>query len=196
MRNFLIKLLVALSVVGMTFAEEKKEENLQSIVLGGGCFWCVEAVYVQLDGVKTAESGYMGGLVEDPTYEQVCSGTSGHIEVVKVTYDANTISLSEILEWFWKAHDPTTKDRQGNDKGPQYASVIFYETAAEKEVVEVSKKSAQGDFDEPIVTYVRPAEVFYPAEDYHQNYYNLNKDKDTYCKYVITPKMEKLKLDK
>jgi len=199
MKNLLIKLLIALSVIGMSVAEEenkevKAEEELQSIVLGGGCFWCVEAVFAKLDGVRAAESGYMGGHQLNPTYEQVCSGRSGHIEVVKVTYNPRIISTIDILNWFWKAHDPTTKDRQGNDKGPQYASAIFYENEAQKVISETSIQFAQNDFENPIVTYVRPVEKFYPAESYHQDYYALNKKTDSYCRFVITPKMKKLKL--
>ena len=173
-----------------------KDKSQETITLGAGCFWCVEAVYLQIEGVESAVSGFMGGHIKNPTYEQVCSKLSGHIEVVQLKYDPEVVDTETILAWFWKMHDPTTKDRQGNDKGPHYASAIFYHTEAQKSLAEVSMKEAQKNFKNPIVTYLREAETFYPAEDYHQNYYNLNKNKNPYCQYVISPKLEKLKLEK
>ena len=182
--------------MGMTMADDAKEnKELEILTLGGGCFWCVEAVFLKLDGVDSAVSGYMGGHVKNPTYEQICTKKTGHIEIVQVKYDKDVISTQEILAWFWKAHDPTTKDRQGGDSGPQYASAVFYENEEQKKIVEASLEAAQEDFKNPIVTQVRKAETFYPAEDYHQNYYDLNKSKNPYCRYVITPKLKKLKLD-
>lgn len=176
-------------------AEEQKEEKIETLTLGAGCFWCVEAVYAKLDGVQSATSGYMGGHVKNPTYEQVCSKQSGHIEVVQVKYDTSKISTQEILAWFWKAHDPTTKDRQGADRGPQYASAIFYENDDQKSVIDASIQVNQSDFKDPIVTQVRKAEIFYLAEAYHQDYYKLNKSSNSYCRFVITPKLKKLDLE-
>lgn len=163
--------------------------------LGAGCFWCIEAAYRQLDGVYSATSGYMGGTVSDPTYEQICSGDSGHAEVVRVVFNPLKISYAKILSWFWKLHDPTTLNRQGNDVGTQYRSVIFVESEAQKKLAEASKAEAKGEFSDPIVTEITQASAFYPAENYHQNYYNENKSKNPYCRFVIEPKLKKLKLD-
>lgn len=193
MKRLLLNLLLGLSVSQFVMSEEK--DNLEKITLGGGCFWCVEAVFTRLDGVDSAVSGYMGGHKENPTYRQVTGKKTGHIEVVQVNYNPDVITTEKILEWFWQAHDPTTKDQQGNDKGPQYASAIFYENEEQKELAEASIKSAQKDFKNSIVTQLRKAEVFYPAEDYHQDYYDLNKNKDSYCRFVIEPKLDKLKLE-
>ena len=185
--------LIKLLLTGLTMS---LSANTETITLGAGCFWCVEAVYHKLDGVQSAVSGYMGGHVDNPTYEQVCGKKSGHIEVVQVKYDSEKVSTEEILAWFWKLHDPTTKDRQGNDEGPQYASAIFYHSPEQQRIAQASLEAAQPDFAALIVTYVREAETFYPAEDYHQNYYELNKSRNPYCRYVIAPKMKKLNLDK
>lgn len=163
--------------------------------LGAGCFWCIEAAYRQLDGVYSATSGYMGGTVNDPTYEQICSGDSGHAEVVRVVFNPLKISYAKILSWFWKLHDPTTLNRQGNDVGTQYRSVIFVESEAQRKSAEASKVEAKGEFSDPIVTEITQASAFYPAENYHQNYYNENKSKNPYCRFVIEPKLKKLKLD-
>lgn len=172
----------------------KVPEQHDVITLGGGCFWCVEAVYQQLEGVHAATSGYMGGHVENPTYEQVCSKTSGHVEVVQLKFDPEIIPLEDILAWFWELHDPTTKDRQGADVGPQYRSAIFFGNDGQKAIAEASLKAAQEHFDKPIVTEIRKAPTFYPAEDLHQNYYFLNKNSNGYCRAVIQPKLKKLKL--
>ena len=169
-------------------------EKHETITLGGGCFWCVEAVYQQLEGVYSAVSGYMGGHVKDPTYEQVCSKTTGHVEVVQLKFDPEVIPLEDILAWFWELHDPTTKDRQGNDVGPQYRSAIFYADDAQKKAAESSLRDAQAHFSKPIVTEIREAVTFYPAEEVHQNYYFLNKRSNGYCRVVIKPKLKKLKL--
>ena len=184
------------SVEGESEVETIVEPKMDSIVLGGGCFWCIEAACQRLEGVESAVSGYMGGHVKNPTYEQVCSKKSGHIEVVRVIFDANKISTESLLDWFWKMHDPTTKDRQGNDKGPQYASAVFYNSEQQQRVVEASIEANQQHFKDPIVTVVKKCETFYPAEAFHQDYYNLNKKTNSYCKYVITPKLQKLSLDK
>ena len=164
------------------------------ITLGAGCFWCVEAALNQLDGIDSAISGYMGGHVENPTYEQVCTKQTGHVEVVQVNYDESSISTEKLLDWFWRLHDPTQPDGQGADIGPQYLTTIFYEDEAQKELAEASMKQAQEKFDRPIATKLRPAETFYPAEDYHQDYYFQNKSRNGYCQMVITPKLEKLGL--
>ena len=166
----------------------------ETITLGAGCFWCVEAVYQQLEGIYSAESGYMGGHIENPTYEQVCSKTSGHIEVVQLKFDPKLISTEDILAWFWELHDPTTRDRQGNDVGPQYRSVIFYGNDEQKKIAEASKEAAQEHFKNPIVTDIRKAETYYPAEKDHQDYYFLNKNNNGYCRFVIQPKLKKLRL--
>lgn len=162
--------------------------------LGSGCFWCTEAVFQQLKGVRKVESGYSGGRVKNPTYEQVCTGASGHAEVVQVTYDPKAVSYPELLEVFWRSHDPTTKDRQGNDTGPQYRSVIFYHSPRQKELAERyrQKIDSAGVFPAPVVTEVVAFEEFYPAEQYHQNYY-ANNPRQGYCRVVIGPKLEKLR---
>jgi peptide-methionine (S)-S-oxide reductase len=160
--------------------------------LGGGCFWCTEAVFQRLRGVDNVVSGYSGGSVKNPTYKQVCTGTTGHAEVIQITYDPKLISFVELLEVFWKTHDPTTKNRQGNDKGPQYRSVVFYHTAEQKELAEKYKQKldAAGAFDAPIVTEIVPFAEFYPAEAYHQNFF-VDHPGHGYCAAVIRPKMEK-----
>ena len=163
---------------------------------GAGCFWCVEAVLQQLDGVIEVTSGYMGGEVLSPTYKQVCSGTTGHAEVVQVTFDPKRVSYEYLLEYFWKLHDPTTLNRQGNDVGTQYRSAIFYHSEAQREAAEKSKRAAgeSGNFSDPIVTEITEAELYYKAEGYHQDYYRLNKQQP-YCRYVIVPKLQKLGME-
>jgi len=170
-------------------------EGAEVITLGAGCFWCTEAVFQQLPGVRAAISGYMGGHVPNPSYEQICDGETGHAEVTRIVYDPAKAPLEKVLETFWKMHDPTTKDRQGADVGPQYRSAIFYETEAQREVAEKSKAAAQGKFGEQIVTEIEKAGVFYPAEQYHQDYYRLNKLRNPYCKVVIAPKLDKLGME-
>lgn len=165
------------------------------ITLGGGCYWCVEAVFQQIEGVHSVTSGFMGGHVRNPSYEEVCGKQSGHIEVIRVVYNPDKLSLGDALAWFWAAHDPTTKDRQGGDVGPQYASVIFYENESDKAIAEASKENAQSEFTRPIVTEIRPADSFYLAPESHQDYYFQNKNQG-YCQFVIKPKLEKLKLQR
>jgi peptide-methionine (S)-S-oxide reductase len=172
----------------------KVPEGSEVITLGAGCFWCIEAAYKQLDGVHAAVSGYMGGTVADPTYEQVTEGTTGHAEVVQVVFDPKKITAEKILAWFWDLHDPTTLNRQGADVGTQYRSAIFYHSDAHKTLAEASKKAAQANFKDPIVTEITKAATFYPAENYHQDYYFQNKSKNGYCRVVIEPKLKKLKL--
>lgn len=162
--------------------------------LGGGCFWCLEAVYDELQGVVAVESGYAGGTVPNPTYRQVCSGTTGHAEVVQVTFDPEQISYREILEVFIQIHDPTTLNRQGADVGTQYRSVIFYHDEGQKATAEemISQLEASGKWRDPIVTEVAPFEAFYRAEDYHQEYYQHNQNQP-YCRVVIAPKLKKFR---
>jgi peptide-methionine (S)-S-oxide reductase len=169
-------------------------DGLETATFGAGCFWCVEAVFQRLKGVKTVVPGYTGGHVEHPTYGQVSSGTTGHAEVAQLTYDPQVISYPELLEVFWQTHDPTTLDRQGADVGPQYRSAIFYHTPGQKAFAEQYKQEldASGAFPRPIVTEIVPMDTFYEAENYHQNYYNLNSSQP-YCSFVIAPKVEKLK---
>ncbi len=162
----------------------------ERIVLGGGCFWCIEAVYRNVKGVLSAVSGYAGGKRPNPSYEQVCTGVSGHAEIVDISYDADVISLSEILEIFFVIHDPTTLNQQGADKGTQYRSVIYYENDIQKNVIEQSIEKAQQNYADKIVTEVSPLPEVYPAEPYHQNYYNLNSSQG-YCQVVIAPKLQK-----
>ena len=167
----------------------------QSIAtLGGGCFWCLEAVYQQLDGVERVVSGYAGGHVENPTYEQVCGKKTGHVEVVQVTFDPARVSYRDVLEVFFSIHDPTTKDRQGNDAGPQYRSAIFYHDDEQRQVAEsiIAELAAEHAFDAPIVTELKPFERCYSAEQYHQNYYAQNSSQP-YCAYVISPKIAKFR---
>jgi peptide-methionine (S)-S-oxide reductase len=170
------------------------EESTREIAtLGAGCFWCIEAVLLQIDGVLAVRPGYMGGHVEEPTYEQVCTGRTGHAEVVQVELDPRRLPYAALLAWFWRLHDPTTKDRQGNDVGPQYRSVIFTHSDAQRAAAEASLLVAQADFRAPIVTEIVPATVFWEAEEYHRDYYRQNP-RQGYCRYVIAPKLEKLGL--
>jgi peptide-methionine (S)-S-oxide reductase len=162
----------------------------ERIVLGGGCFWCIEAVYRNVKGVLCAVSAYSGGARPNPTYENVCSGATGHAEVVDISYDADIISLFDILDIFFVIHNPTTLNSQGADKGTQYRSVIYYENEAQKEVIEASIVKHQKEFADTIVTEVSPLGEVYPAEPYHQNYYNLNAQQG-YCQVVIAPKLQK-----
>lgn len=165
--------------------------GLELATLGGGCFWCIEAVFERLDGVKSVTSGYAGGTVPNPTYEQVCTGKSGHAEVAQIAFDPKKITFEQLLETFWEAHDPTTLNRQGADTGTQYRSVIFYHNEAQKIAAEKSKKAAQAHFAAPIVTELAPLTQFYKAENYHQDYFR-NNPRAPYCAYVIRPKLEKL----
>ena len=158
--------------------------------LGGGCFWCTEAIFQMLPGVKSVASGYAGGVTEDPTYEEVCTGRTGHAEVIQVAFDPERVSFEKILEVFWEAHDPTTLNRQGNDAGTQYRSIILYNSRAQKEAAEKSKAAAQQHFSSPIVTEIVPLQKFYPAEEYHQDYYRSNPNQG-YCRAIIRPKVEK-----
>ncbi|MEN9414873.1 MAG: hypothetical protein RLZ62_1177 [Bacteroidota bacterium] len=160
--------------------------------LGGGCFWCVEAVYQELRGVLKVESGYTGGRISNPTYREVCSGMTGHAEVVQVTFDPAQVSYADVLRVFFTVHDPTTLNRQGNDVGTQYRSVIYYHSEQQRETAEAIKKEASEAWDDPIVTEISAMETFYKAEEYHQNYYRDNPNQG-YCSYIITPKVKKFR---
>ena len=162
--------------------------------LAGGCFWCLEAVYKELRGVERVVSGYAGGRVENPTYQQVCSGATGHAEVVQVTFDPRAVSYRELLEVFFAIHDPTTLNRQGGDVGTQYRSAVFYHTPAQREAAEqlMAELTADGVWDAPLVTEVVPLERFYPAEEYHQDYFERNPFQP-YCRAVVAPKVSKLR---
>lgn len=191
-------LLVALAPLARAANPVKTESNsdkpsaTQHITFGGGCFWCIEAVFQRLKGVKAVASGYAGGEVPNPTYKQVCTGDTGHAEVVQLEYDPAEVSFETLLKVFWAAHDPTTLNRQGADHGTQYRSVIFYENDEQKSAAEKSKVAAQAEFKDPIVTQIAPLTKFYKAEDYHQNYFNENSDRNPYCSVVIRPKLQKL----
>jgi peptide-methionine (S)-S-oxide reductase len=170
------------------------QRSLEVATLGGGCFWCLEAVFEQLRGVKEVVSGYSGGEVPNPTYEQVCTGRTGHAEVVQVTFDPQVISYREILEVFFDVHDPTTLNRQGADVGPQYRSVILYHSPRQKDVAEavIQQLNEAGIWDKPIVTEVEPYEAFYRAEAYHQRYFEQNP-RQPYCRAVVAPKVAKFR---
>lgn len=205
MKTFIQTSLLALGTL-LSCASPAKENNhmtqqettptpqagLEVITFGAGCFWCVEAVFQQVEGVTKVQSGYMGGKIKNPTYREVCSGLTGHAEVCQVTYDPKKVSVPELLEVFWKTHDPTTLNRQGADVGTQYRSAVFYHNDEQRRLAEAYKKKLDesGAFANRIVTEISPASAFYVAEDYHQNYYNENGEAP-YCQFVIKPKLEK-----
>lgn len=164
----------------------------ERLTLGGGCFWCIEAVFERVPGVRSVTSGYAGGHTPNPTYQQVCSGQTGHAEVVQIEYDPAQVSLEQLLELFWKAHDPTSLNRQGHDVGTQYRSIILYENDRQQQIAEASRAEAAKRFAKPIVTEIVPLRAFYPAEAYHQDYYRKNPNA-AYCQAVIRPKLEKLR---
>jgi peptide-methionine (S)-S-oxide reductase len=172
----------------------KELDTLETVTLGAGCFWCVEAIFQNLKGVHSVVSGYSGGVVKNPSYEDVCTGATGHAEVTQIKYDPRKISFDELLEVFWSNHDPTTLNRQGSDVGAQYRSVIFYHTQKQKELAEKYKKKLNDEhvFDKPVITEITPYKEFYKAENYHQNYFNDNSNKP-YCQFVIRPKLEKFR---
>jgi len=179
--------------VSLEFVPEKETQTTDTITFGGGCFWCMEALFQRLKGVTSVTSGYSGGKVANPTYEEVCTGATNHAEVVQITYNPKEIKLADMLDVFFALHDPTTLNRQGNDVGTQYRSVIFYRNEKQKEVVEdvITRYTREKVFEKPIVTKVEPFTAFYKAEDYHQNYYNGNSEQP-YCRIVIMPKLRKL----
>ena len=176
----------------LSTAKLKSSVNYDTATFGTGCFWCTEAIFERLNGVVKVTSGYSGGSVLNPTYEEVCTGTTGHAECCQVVYSPEVISFDELLEVFWKTHDPTTLNRQGNDVGTQYRSVVFYHTPEQKERAVFYKKEldSSGAFNNPIVTAIEPFKNFYSAEAYHQEYYNSNPSQ-MYCRFVIMPKIEK-----
>jgi peptide-methionine (S)-S-oxide reductase len=204
-----IRLLLFSCILFATFASCAKPQQIQSAtmdkqadkstptdtaVFGGGCFWCVEAIYAEVKGVISATSGYSGGNVENPSYKQVCTGTTGHAEVCRIIYDPSVISFNKLLEIFWTVHDPTTLNRQGNDVGTQYRSVIFYTNIRQRELALIykAKLNKEDTFGKPVVTEIAPFKHFYKAEDYHQDYYENNKDAP-YCTFVVAPKVEKFR---
>ena len=197
-RHWILAALLLPALLNLNAAEKVKTDTAKSngttqkIVVGGGCFWCVEAVLQRLPGVKKIVSGYSGGHVKNPTYEQICTKTTGHAEVVEVEFDPATVKLDTVLDVFFISHDPTTLNRQGADVGPQYRSVVYYTGDEQKKAVEAAKDRAKKEWSDPIVTEVAPLKEFYAAEDYHQNYYNLNKDRNPYCSIVIGPKLQKM----
>jgi len=184
------------SKVNMSNSSSINQENmtLDTATFGAGCFWCVEAVFQRIRGVTSVTSGYAGGEVENPTYEQVCNGKTGHAEVAQIVFNPNEISYTNLLEVFWHTHNPTTLNRQGNDIGTQYRSAIFYHSQAQQQIAEASKAkaNASGEWGSAIVTEIVPYNKFFKAELYHQNYYNQNT-RQPYCAFVISPKLEKLK---
>lgn len=186
--------LLACSQPNPTTPMTDKTAGLEIATFANGCFWCTEAIFQQLNGVEKVVSGYIGGSVKNPSYKEVCTGLTGHAEAIQISYNPKEISYTDLLEVFWKTHDPTTLNRQGADEGTQYRSAVFYHTEEQKKLATtyLQKLDASGAFANPIVTEITPASVFYPAENYHQNYYNLN-GKAPYCSYVITPKLEKFK---
>ncbi|NCI50084.1 peptide-methionine (S)-S-oxide reductase MsrA [Sediminibacterium roseum] len=204
MRTYISVLLIALGLTAC--AQSKTDKKLatmnnekipagvktETAVFGEGCFWCTEAFFQRLEGVYKVESGYGGGHVENPTYEQVCDKNTGHVELARIVYDPAKITYDELLEVFWKTHDPTTYEQQGADIGPQYKSVVFYMNDEQKQKAEHYKAELgkSGAWSKPIVTEIQPFKNFYPAEQYHQNYYNDNQGQ-SYCRFVIAPKLEK-----
>jgi peptide-methionine (S)-S-oxide reductase len=174
--------------------EKEKENKVEVATFGNGCFWCTEAVFEELKGVESAISGYSGGRVPNPTYEQVCTGGTGHAEVIQITFDPEVITFPELLEVFWKTHDPTTLNQQGPDHGTQYRSAVFYHSEEQRELAEKYKQrlDESGAFDAPIVTEITKFQKFYPAEDYHQEYFALNA-RQPYCRAVVKPKVVKFR---
>ncbi|HHY85062.1 MAG TPA: peptide-methionine (S)-S-oxide reductase MsrA [Verrucomicrobia bacterium] len=183
-------LALALMMPGVGTAQTMNTNQTEFAVVGGGCFWCTEAVFQKIPGVKAVISGYTGGTTENPTYEQVCSGTTGHAEVIRIEYDPKQVSYEKLLSYFWDAHDPTTLNRQGADVGTQYRSIILYRNEEEKAIAEKSKAEAQKRFSTPIVTQIVPLTKFYPAERYHQDFYENNPGHG-YSRSVIQPKVQK-----
>jgi peptide-methionine (S)-S-oxide reductase len=185
-----IEALIAGMIIGGTVEGGAQKEEA---VFGGGCFWCVEAIYERIDGVLSVQSGYAGGTVKNPTYEEVCTGSTGHAEVVKITFDPAKVSYRKLVDLFWEAHDPTTLNRQGADVGTQYRSIILYRDDHQQKDALESKAAAQKEFGDSIVTVIEPLKEFYPAEKYHQEYYSKNSGAP-YCRFVIAPKLKKLGL--
>ena len=203
MKQQLLAYLIATATVLTPFANAADKVNtepapadsstsLERVTFGGGCFWCLEAVFQRLKGVKSVASGYAGGKVPDPTYDEVCTGSTGHAEVVQIQFDPKVLPFEKLMEVFFAAHDPTTLNRQGPDSGTQYRSIILTENDAQKIAAEKAKAEAKKEYKDPIVTEIAPLTKFYKAEAYHQNYFNLNANKNSYCSVVIRPKLQKL----
>jgi peptide-methionine (S)-S-oxide reductase len=188
---------MAVQACGQKAVKEKRQmenSNLELATFGAGCFWCVEAIFQRVDGVEKVVSGYAGGHVKNPSYKEVCNGTTGHAEVCQLSFDPNEVSYDELLEIFWQTHDPTTLNRQGNDVGTQYRSVVFYHNETQKELAQKYKLELDkaGIYNDPIVTEIAPFDKMYVAENYHQNYFNENGSQP-YCSFVIQPKVDKFK---
>lgn len=181
-------------IMSQNISENNSLKQLEAATLGGGCFWCMEAAFNEIKGVEKVESGYSGGTLENPTYEQVCTGSTGHAEVVQITFDSEVISFKEILEHFFTVHDPTTLNRQGDDVGTQYRSVIFYHNGTQKLVAEqvINEFNSSKTWNKPVVTQVEPFTAFYRAEEYHNNYYKHHR-MQPYCMLIIAPKIAKLR---
>jgi peptide-methionine (S)-S-oxide reductase len=192
MRSAIFVLLIAMN--STTALSRESPQSSDTAVFGGGCFWCIEAVFERLSGVTSVDAGYAGGKTEHPTYEEVCSGATGHAEVARITFDPTRISYDSLLNVFWEAHDPTSLNRQGADAGTQYRSIILFSTPQQKESAERSRMNAQKSFNAPIVTEIVPLTKFYKAENYHQDYFRNHPDAP-YCVFVIKPKLHKLKLE-
>lgn len=194
MNKFIITTGVLFILSAQLIFAQNMEKELEKATFGAGCFWCVEAIYELVEGIEHVESGYSGGHVENPSYREVTTGKTGHAEVARIHFDPEVISYEELLEVFWHTHNPTTLNRQGNDVGPQYRSVIFYHNEEQKEIAEKSlKKTEESDlWDDPIVTAIEPLENYYVAENYHQDYYENNPNAG-YCSFVIAPKVKKFK---
>ena len=192
--SILALLLIANNAIGQTTKEKNMNSTWQTATFGSGCFWCTEAVFLDVNGVKEVASGYMGGKTKNPTYQEVCTGLTGHAEVLQLKYDPGQVSYETLLEIFWNTHDPTTLNKQGADEGTQYRSAVFYHNEEQKKIAEQYKKQlTQSDvFKKPIVTEIIGATEFYKAENYHQNYFALNPNAG-YCQYVIRPKVEKFR---
>jgi len=189
---FAILAVMSLLVSPALSADPAPSGKTESAVIGGGCFWCVEAQYKMLKGVQKVVSGYAGGTLDNPTYKQVCNGDTGHAEVIRIDYDPDIITFKDIIDLFWLAHDPTTLNRQGNDEGPQYRSTIMYSNEEQKKIAEASMAEAQKEIQGKIVTEIVPLKKFYPAEDNHQDYF-ANNPYQGYCRVVVSPKVAKFK---
>jgi len=194
-RLFLLPIFISGMILTPMVADSTVSSNkVATATFGGGCFWCMEAVFKNLPGIISITSGFAGGTTANPTYEQVCTGQTGHAETIQITYNPSTVSYEQLLDLFWRAHDPTTLNRQGADQGTQYRSIILTSSPEQMNAAEASKRKAQTQFPDQIVTEIKPLSSFYPAEAYHQDYYRQNKDKNPYCQVVIAPKLKKLGL--
>ena len=194
-KKYCIHFFITTIFMGLIMADTENitEKDIEQATFGAGCFWCVEAIFERLDGVMDVRSGYTGGKVENPTYDDVCSGETGHVEVVQVDFNPQIIGFNQLLDIFWESHDPTTLNRQGGDTGTQYRSAVFYHSYKQRVIAEKSKEKADRSslYEDPIVTEITRLATFYPAEEYHQDYYRQNTN-SLYCQVVIQPKLKKL----